>query len=170
MMIFFNAGGQCVNWEEWWTYDGISGPQFWGVINPDWRLCNEGRRQSPIDIDTKRYGIPWRSKRQFTKKCFWSATHFWQWDINRQEMLSFSAGENEEWRKRRRRMRTRRRTREALKANYEIQITDGPSFFSGHVSERDKWIEEVLIFWQPSGNCEEWTSVRMLGVYFIAAK
>ena len=47
------SGGECVNWEEWWTYDGISGPQFWGVINPEWRLCNEGRRQSPVDIDTR---------------------------------------------------------------------------------------------------------------------
>ena len=43
-----------VNWEEWWTYDGISGPQFWGVINPEWRLCNEGRRQSPVDLDPSR--------------------------------------------------------------------------------------------------------------------
>ena len=43
-----------MNWEEWWTYDGISGPQFWGVINPEWRLCNEGRLQSPIDLDPSR--------------------------------------------------------------------------------------------------------------------
>ena len=20
------------NWQEWWTYDGISGPNYWGVI------------------------------------------------------------------------------------------------------------------------------------------
>jgi len=24
------------NWHEWWTYDGISGPSYWGVINPAW--------------------------------------------------------------------------------------------------------------------------------------
>lgn len=39
-----------VNWLEWWTYDGISGPSFWGLINPEWSLCNQGLRQSPIDL------------------------------------------------------------------------------------------------------------------------
>lgn len=39
------------SWEEWWTYDGISGPQYWGRINPEWSLCNKGRRQSPINVD-----------------------------------------------------------------------------------------------------------------------
>ncbi|XP_065201090.1 carbonic anhydrase-related protein 10 isoform X2 [Planococcus citri] len=39
------------NWEEWWTYDGISGPEYWGRLNPDWGLCNKGRRQSPINVD-----------------------------------------------------------------------------------------------------------------------
>ena len=34
-----------VNWLEWWTYDGISGPSFWGLINPEWSLCNQGLRQ-----------------------------------------------------------------------------------------------------------------------------
>ncbi|XP_049861273.1 carbonic anhydrase-related protein 10 [Schistocerca gregaria] len=40
-----------VSWEEWWTYDGISGPAFWGLINPEWSLCNKGRRQSPINLE-----------------------------------------------------------------------------------------------------------------------
>lgn len=39
------------NWENWWTYDGISGPAYWGLINPAWTMCNKGRRQSPVDID-----------------------------------------------------------------------------------------------------------------------
>ena len=38
------------NWHEWWTYDGISGPSYWGVINPAWTMCNKGRQQSPVDI------------------------------------------------------------------------------------------------------------------------
>ncbi|TDG39231.1 hypothetical protein AWZ03_014347, partial [Drosophila navojoa] len=38
------------SWEEWWTYDGISGPSFWGLINPQWSMCNKGHRQSPIDV------------------------------------------------------------------------------------------------------------------------
>ncbi|XP_037791571.1 carbonic anhydrase-related protein 10-like [Penaeus monodon] len=41
------------NWEMWWTYDGISGPEFWGVINPAWSMCSEGRRQSPINLDPR---------------------------------------------------------------------------------------------------------------------
>ncbi|OQR76259.1 putative carbonic anhydrase protein 1-like [Tropilaelaps mercedesae] len=39
------------SWDEWWTYDGISGPDFWGLLNPDWHLCSRGRAQSPIDLD-----------------------------------------------------------------------------------------------------------------------
>ncbi|CAO1383134.1 unnamed protein product [Diamesa serratosioi] len=44
----------CVSWEEWWTYDGISGPAFWGLINPEWSLCNKGRRQSPVNLEPQR--------------------------------------------------------------------------------------------------------------------
>ncbi|TMW43575.1 hypothetical protein DOY81_011345, partial [Sarcophaga bullata] len=25
-------------------------PSFWGLINPQWNMCNKGRRQSPIDV------------------------------------------------------------------------------------------------------------------------
>ncbi|XP_045102307.1 carbonic anhydrase-related protein 10-like [Portunus trituberculatus] len=39
------------DWQRWWTYDGISGPQFWGLINPEWSLCTNGHRQSPINLD-----------------------------------------------------------------------------------------------------------------------
>jgi len=39
------------NWDDWWTYEGISGPAYWGLINPSWTMCNKGRRQSPINID-----------------------------------------------------------------------------------------------------------------------
>nr|XP_045591780.1 putative carbonic anhydrase-like protein 2 [Procambarus clarkii] len=42
-----------IDWSQWWTYDGISGPRFWGVINPAWGMCREGRRQSPINVDPK---------------------------------------------------------------------------------------------------------------------
>ena len=48
--------GTCtaVNWLEWWTYDGISGPSFWGLINPEWALCNQ----------------VWRSMGQMREKAF----------------------------------------------------------------------------------------------------
>ncbi|KAK7083392.1 hypothetical protein SK128_022920, partial [Halocaridina rubra] len=40
------------DWSSWWSYDGISGPGFWGIINRRWRLCSDGRRQSPVDLVT----------------------------------------------------------------------------------------------------------------------
>lgn len=42
------------NWDEWWTYDGISGATYWGVINPAWHICTRGKFQSPVDIQTER--------------------------------------------------------------------------------------------------------------------
>ncbi|WP_374491571.1 carbonic anhydrase [Zoogloea sp.] len=33
-----------------WSYEGEAGPANWGVLNPDWKLCSTGERQSPIDI------------------------------------------------------------------------------------------------------------------------
>ncbi|XP_074598290.1 carbonic anhydrase-related protein 10-like [Brevipalpus obovatus] len=38
------------SWDLWWTYDGISGPDFWGM-NKKWSHCALGRKQSPIDIN-----------------------------------------------------------------------------------------------------------------------
>ena len=33
-------------------YSWITGPAFWGLINPDhWSLCNKGRRQSPVNLE-----------------------------------------------------------------------------------------------------------------------
>ncbi|XP_049938424.1 carbonic anhydrase-related protein 10-like isoform X2 [Schistocerca serialis cubense] len=51
LLLLVCAHGTWASWEEWWTYDGISGPAFWGLINPQWSLCSKGRRQSPIDIE-----------------------------------------------------------------------------------------------------------------------
>ena len=39
------------NWDSWWTYEGISGPEYWGVLNQDWTMCNKGRSQSPVNIN-----------------------------------------------------------------------------------------------------------------------
>ncbi|ESN96351.1 hypothetical protein HELRODRAFT_68435, partial [Helobdella robusta] len=39
-------------WTEWWTYEGgISGPEYWGIVNPEWILCGRGKKQSPINIE-----------------------------------------------------------------------------------------------------------------------
>ena len=52
--FFFISDVQGVSWEDWWTYDGISGPSFWGLINPEWSLCNEGRKQSPVNVEPEK--------------------------------------------------------------------------------------------------------------------
>ncbi|XP_037790471.1 carbonic anhydrase-related protein 10-like [Penaeus monodon] len=54
LLVTSETNGVTWNWNQWWTYDGISGTDFWGLINPDWSLCSKGRRQSPIDIDPAR--------------------------------------------------------------------------------------------------------------------
>ncbi|RUS16572.1 alpha carbonic anhydrase [Endogone sp. FLAS-F59071] len=33
------------------TYNGITGPAFWGKLSPNWTLCDMGLHQSPIDLD-----------------------------------------------------------------------------------------------------------------------
>ena len=33
-----------------WDYEGAGGPARWGQINPAWKTCDAGKRQSPIDI------------------------------------------------------------------------------------------------------------------------
>lgn len=33
-----------------WSYDGEGGPSRWGKLNPGWIQCENGTRQSPIDI------------------------------------------------------------------------------------------------------------------------
>jgi carbonic anhydrase len=38
-----------------WAYQGPAGPQTWGGLRPEFALCGNGQRQSPIDI---RGGLP----------------------------------------------------------------------------------------------------------------
>ncbi|WP_108809291.1 carbonic anhydrase [Aquimarina spinulae] len=35
-----------------WSYNGATGPEFWGNLSPDFVLCAEGTSQSPIDISS----------------------------------------------------------------------------------------------------------------------
>jgi carbonic anhydrase len=37
--------------ENHWAYHGENGPQAWGQLNPEFKLCAAGQRQSPINID-----------------------------------------------------------------------------------------------------------------------
>jgi carbonic anhydrase len=35
---------------EDWGYSGATGPESWGKMRPEWRVCAEGKRQSPVDF------------------------------------------------------------------------------------------------------------------------
>ncbi|TVT52352.1 MAG: carbonic anhydrase [Azoarcus sp. PHD] len=35
---------------EGWSYGGDTGPERWGSLRPDWKICSEGKRQSPINL------------------------------------------------------------------------------------------------------------------------
>lgn len=35
-----------------WSYEGLAGPVMWSRLRPEWSLCGEGERQSPIDLDS----------------------------------------------------------------------------------------------------------------------
>lgn len=35
-----------------WSYEGKTGPEHWGDINPDYAACTNGKEQSPINIGT----------------------------------------------------------------------------------------------------------------------
>lgn len=33
-----------------WSYEGDTGPEYWGSLSPDYAACSEGLEQSPVDI------------------------------------------------------------------------------------------------------------------------
>jgi carbonic anhydrase len=37
-------------WKTAWDYQGSTGPEHWGDLDPDYSACRTGRKQSPIDI------------------------------------------------------------------------------------------------------------------------
>ena len=37
-----------------WSYEGETGPEHWGDLNPDYTVCTIGKEQSPINIETSR--------------------------------------------------------------------------------------------------------------------
>lgn len=42
--------GERADRTDHWAYEGRSGPAAWGGLKPEFRLCANGQRQSPIDI------------------------------------------------------------------------------------------------------------------------
>ena len=46
-------------WKTRWSYEGTSGPEHWGDLDPDYAACKVGREQSPIDIrNAKKAQLP----------------------------------------------------------------------------------------------------------------
>ena len=46
-------------WKTPWDYQGPSGPEHWGELDPDYSVCKTGRSQSPIDIrETTKAALP----------------------------------------------------------------------------------------------------------------
>jgi carbonic anhydrase len=46
-------------WKTPWTYDGATGPEHWGDLDPEYSACKTGQQQSPIDIrHTEKAGLP----------------------------------------------------------------------------------------------------------------
>ncbi|MBI1209759.1 MAG: carbonate dehydratase [Azospirillum sp.] len=51
-----------------WTYEGHEGPEHWGELSPEFKTCEVGKQQSPIDIDHSIHAgiseikINWQSK------------------------------------------------------------------------------------------------------------
>ncbi len=35
-----------------WSYDGHLGPETWGNLDPSFRMCSDGRQQSPVDLSS----------------------------------------------------------------------------------------------------------------------
>ena len=44
------AGAAASHGAAHWSYQGPAGPQTWGGLKPEFSLCGNGQRQSPIDI------------------------------------------------------------------------------------------------------------------------
>ncbi|MCX7946625.1 MAG: carbonic anhydrase family protein [Hydrogenophilus sp.] len=37
--------------QEGWSFSGGGGPEAWGRLRPEWRLCTQGRRQAPVTLE-----------------------------------------------------------------------------------------------------------------------
>ena len=41
-----------------WSYAGDTGPEHWGELQPDFKVCQLGLEQTPIDLDDAMKGAP----------------------------------------------------------------------------------------------------------------
>jgi carbonic anhydrase len=53
------SAGPRAQWKTRWSYEGASGPEHWGDLDPDYAACKVGKEQSPIDIrNAKKAELP----------------------------------------------------------------------------------------------------------------
>jgi carbonic anhydrase len=53
------SAGPRAQWKTRWSYEGASGPEHWGDLDPDYSACKVGKEQSPIDIrNAKKLELP----------------------------------------------------------------------------------------------------------------
>jgi carbonic anhydrase len=51
--------GSRAQWKTQWDYEGPSGPEHWGDLDPEYAACKTGKEQSPIDIrSTQKAQLP----------------------------------------------------------------------------------------------------------------
>lgn len=50
-----------------WSYLGNTGPIHWGMLSPDFELCDTGKSQSPINISRKKSRIPYDLKIKYNQ-------------------------------------------------------------------------------------------------------
>ncbi|HEY6385498.1 MAG TPA: carbonic anhydrase family protein [Candidatus Acidoferrum sp.] len=51
--------GPLAQWKTPWSYEGATGAEHWGDLDPEYATCKVGREQSPIDIrSAKKAGLP----------------------------------------------------------------------------------------------------------------
>ena len=51
--------GPSAQWRTHWSYEGTSGPEHWGDLDPEYAACKSGKEQSPIDIrNAKKAKLP----------------------------------------------------------------------------------------------------------------
>lgn len=42
------------SFQEPWSYEGVSAPEYWGDLKPEYITCKEGKEQSPVDLVYKK--------------------------------------------------------------------------------------------------------------------
>ena len=52
--ILFSFPPSYAQWRTPWSYAGDKGPAHWGALDPDYAVCESGKAQSPIAIESTR--------------------------------------------------------------------------------------------------------------------